>query len=141
MKPAKGESGGVRRTEPGLGSPNTEVRESSENHGPKREGRMTSATEQRAAAMCEQRLAAALEQAEAELAAVRPSAEQLRAEAAEVERQAALHGVNAKTSAVVDSMRRRWAAFLEVHGEAYEYDPAIGPTVELAMQCVDMDFQ
>ena len=52
-------------------------------------------------------LEAALQRAEAKLAAVRPTAEQLRAEAAEVERQAQLNGTNAKTSAVVQSMRRR----------------------------------
>ena len=59
-------------------------------------------------------LEAALQRAEAELAAVTPSAEHLRAEAAAVEQQAQVNGKNAKTSAVVESMRRRWASFVEL---------------------------
>ena len=73
-----------------------------------------------------------LRAAEAELASVRPSDEQLRAEAAEVEANAARNGIHAKTSAIVYTMQRRWLAFLEKHGEAYGYDADEGPTVELA---------
>ena len=79
-------------------------------------------------------LRAAVEAAEARLGALRPSPEQLRSEAAEAERRAMACGaLSPKTSQLVQSMQSRWCEFLDVHGDSYEYDPAKGPSVELAV--------
>ena len=78
-------------------------------------------------------LLAELDAAEAAVAAFGPSPEQLREEAAEAERLAKENGVPPKSAKVIGGLERRWQEFLEVHGEAYEYDEAIGPTIDLAM--------
>ena len=76
---------------------------------------------------------AALERAEAAVAAFGPSPEQLREEAAEAERLAKEAGTPAKSAKVINTLARRWSEFLGVHGEAYGYDEAAGPTIELAV--------
>ena len=81
------------------------------------------------------RLRAAVASAEARLDDLRPSPQQLRDEAAEAERRALACGaLSPKTSQLVQSMASRWCDFLVVHGDAYGYDPAIGPTIKLAVQ-------
>ena len=77
-------------------------------------------------------LRAAVASAQEALDGLRPSPEQLRAEAAEAERLARESGTSAKTGAVVAAMKRRWMEFLAVHGEAYEFDGT--PTIELAIK-------
>ena len=58
---------------------------------------------------------------------------QLREEAAEAERLAKEAGTPAKSAKVINTLARRWSEFLGVHGEAYGYDEAAGPTIELAV--------
>ena len=74
-----------------------------------------------------------LNAAEAAVAAFGPTPEQLRAEAAAAERLAKENGTPAKSAAVIKSLARRWTEFIDVHGDAYEYDAASGPTIELAI--------
>ena len=78
-------------------------------------------------------LRAELSAAEAAVAVFGPSPEQLRAEAAEAERLAKENGTPAKSARVIGVLARRWKEFLEVHGDAYEYDASIGPTIDLAV--------
>ena len=61
------------------------------------------------------------------------TAEQLREEAAEAERLAQRDGIPPKSAAVIHSLKRRWVAFLETHGDEYGFDAAAGPTIELAV--------
>ena len=73
-------------------------------------------------AMTEQRRAAEalwleLEACQAAVSACYPSAEQLREEAAEAERLALRDGIPPKSAAVIHSLKRRWVAFLETHGD------------------------
>ena len=89
-------------------------------------------------AMTEQRRAAEalwleLEACQAAVSACYPSAEQLREEAAEAERLAQRDGIPPKSAAVIHSLKRRWVAFLETHGDEYGFDAAAGPTIELAV--------
>ena len=89
-------------------------------------------------AMTEQRRAAEalwleLEACQAAVSACYPSAEQLREEAAEAERLAQRDGIPPKSAAVIHSLKRRWVAFLETHGDEYSFDAAAGPTIELAV--------
>ena len=60
-----------------------------------------------------------------------PSAEERRAEAAAAESLAAsVAGAVAKTAiGVAGRLRRQWLRWLAEHGEAYEYDATVGPTV------------
>ena len=67
------------------------------------------------------------------MSACYPSAEQLREEAAEAERLALRDGIPPKSAAVIHSLKRRWVAFLETHGDEYGFDVAAGPTIELAV--------
>ena len=41
-------------------------------------------------------------------------------------------GVPAKSSRVVRSLQSKWLEFLELHGDEYGFDAALGPTVEVA---------
>ena len=61
-----------------------------------------------------------------------PSAEERRAEAAAADALAASGaGAVAKTAiGVAGRLRRQWLRWLTEHGEAYEYDASVGPTVE-----------
>ena len=61
-----------------------------------------------------------------------PSAEERRAEAAAAEALAASGaGDVAKTAVgVAGRLRRQWLRWLAEHGEAYEYDATVRPTVE-----------
>ena len=61
-----------------------------------------------------------------------PSAEERRAEAAMAESLAASGaGAVAKTAVgVAGRLRRQWLRWLTEHGDAYEYDATVGPTVE-----------
>ena len=72
----------------------------------------------------------------AALAAVRPSLADERAQVAAAEaRLERLDGVaNPKTRAAVLTIAHQFEAFVEAHGEAYGYDAAVGPTVELALR-------
>ena len=74
-----------------------------------------------------------LEAAEAAAAAFGPSPEQLREEAAKAEQLAKESGMPAKSAAVIRQLERRWREFLDAHGEAYGYEEAAGPTIELAV--------
>ena len=74
-----------------------------------------------------------LEAAEAAVAAFGPSPEQLREEAAKAEQLAKESGTPAKSAAVIRQLERRWREFLDAHGEAYGYEEAAGPTIELAV--------
>ena len=74
-----------------------------------------------------------LEAAEAAVAAFGPSPEQLREEAAKAEQLAKESGMPAKSAAVIRQLERRWREFLDAHGEAYGYEEAAGPTIELAV--------
>ena len=74
-----------------------------------------------------------LDAAEAAVAAFAPSPEQLREEAAEAEQLAKESGTLAKSAAVIRQLERRWREFLDAHGEAYEYEEAAGPTIDLAV--------
>ena len=67
------------------------------------------------------------------MSACYPSAEQLREEAAEAERLALRDGIPPKSAAVIHSLKRRWVAFLETHGDEYGFDVAAVPTIELAV--------
>ena len=78
-------------------------------------------------------LKAVLAEAEAAIAALGPTPEELREEAAEAEKLAKENGTPAKSAAVIRSLERRWREFLAVHGEAYAFDPDVGPTIELAV--------
>ena len=75
---------------------------------------MPSSSEQRTEQ--EQELWRELQANVAAVAACYPSAEALREEAAEAERLAARDGVPPKTAAVVQSLVRRWSAFLRHNG-------------------------
>ena len=75
-----------------------------------------------------------LAEAEAVAAAFAPSPQQLREEAAAAEALATTNGTPPKSAKVVATMMRRWTEFLDVHGEAYEYNPEVGPTIELALR-------
>ena len=74
-----------------------------------------------------------LTESEAAVAAFAPSPQQLRQEAAAAEALATANGTPPKSAKVVGSMKRRWTEFLDVHGEAYGYDPEVRPTIELAL--------
>ena len=58
---------------------------------------------------------------------------QLREEAAKAEQLAKESGTQAKSAAVIRQLERRWREFLDAHGEAYGYEEAAGPTIELAV--------
>ena len=75
-------------------------------------------------------------EAEAAVAALGPTPEQLRSEASEAERLARESGTHAKTAAAIRALQRRWSDFLDAHcvGDAYGFDEAEGPTVELAVK-------
>ena len=65
------------------------------------------------------------------MAALGPTSEQLRSEASEAERLARESGTHAKTAAAIRALQRRLSDFLDAHGDAYGFDVAEGPTVEL----------
>ena len=80
-------------------------------------------------------LEALLRSAQAALSAASatlPSAEERRAEAAAAESLAVSGaGAVAKTAVgVAGRLRRQWLRWLTEHGDAYEYDATVGPTVE-----------
>ena len=64
---------------------------------------------------------------DAELEALNPSAEQVRAAAAEKETQAREAGVHPKTglAGVAGSLLRKWERFLSEHGAAYGFDAEV----------------
>ena len=64
---------------------------------------------------------------------LRPTPEQLRVEAAAAEQLAAAEGDAPKTSRAVQTLLNRWNKFIEMHGDAYGFDEAEGPTIELAV--------
>ena len=83
---------------------------------------------------------ALLSEFESELAALEAlrstSAEEERAriDAAAAALDAAGGVANVKTRRIVENLCRQFKAFVAKHGEYYEYDAAVGPTVEFALQ-------
>ena len=71
--------------------------------------------------------------AEAAVAALGPTPEEVREEAAEAERLAKENGMPAKSAKVIDVLLRRWSDFLDTHGDAYGFKTDEGPTIELAV--------
>ena len=86
------------------------------------------------------RLREAFITAEEAVNALQPSPELLRNEAAEAERLADKNGTPANTSQAVASLERRWRDFLELHGDAYGYNEADGPTIEHAVHFQTIGF-
>ena len=62
-----------------------------------------------------------------------------REKAAAAERAAVQKGVDPKTDEINRYIASKFAAWLEVHGEAYGYDAAAGPTVALAVNVARLD--
>ena len=67
------------------------------------------------------------------MAALGPTPEQMREEAAEAERLAKENGTPPKSAKVIGVLARRWREFLDVHGDAYGYEGDAGPTIEVAV--------
>ena len=87
-----------------------------------------------------ERLQAWARQADDELEALEPTAEQLRKEAAEAERLAfETGGASAKTSMPILALMNKWETFVDVHGDAYGFEGA--PTVDLAVHFVTHGFK
>ena len=87
-----------------------------------------------------ERLQAWARQADDELEALEPTAEQLRKEAAEAERLAfETGGASAKTSMPILALMNKWETFVNVHGGAYGFEGA--PTVDLAVHFVTHGFK
>ena len=75
-----------------------------------------------------------VEAAEAAAAATLPSAEEVRTLVAAAEALAASEaGVPPKSAAVILQLEARWLEFIGEHGEAYKFDAAAGPSLQLVV--------
>jgi len=82
----------------------------------------------------------AAEQAEADAASHRDTPEKKRQRIAELEERARLFGDPVKQSKQAKVLERKWVRFLLAHGDEYDFDEDVGPTVKLVEHFVTYCF-